>query len=336
MTRIPSLAAVGLGALPGLAAPALAADGAGLRRLDMKTLTLPLVLAAALGVSAAPTPAAGQGATPKQAGQEQATPASAWVTVTSAADIVGRTLRDPEGNEAGRVAGLVLDLASGVVLYAVVSSAGSFDIGQDYVAVPFQAMKINRSIASVTVGVSAEKIAKAPRITEARLAELGEPDGVGSVYGYYAIPTPQGYVVPPAANRAKHPDRFVLVRPGQVLPPQAAQALAKDVRGADVKIAGGGVVGEIERVMIDTGTMRVAYLLVTHGGFLGFDEKWLPVPLQALTWSPAEHAYMLKGSASQLKQMQDLPKGETPTRVRRQQLEALYQRFGLKPHWQQG
>lgn len=302
----------------------------------MRALTLPLALAAALGVSAAPRPVLGQGAPPKPPRQEQATQPSAWVTVTSAADIVGRTLRDPEGNEAGRVAGLVLDLQSGVVLYAVVSSAGSFDVGQDYVAVPFQAMKIDRSIASVTVGISAEKIAKAPRITDARLAELGQPEGVGAVYGYYAIPTPQGYVIPPSDSRARQPDRFVLVRPGQVMPPQAAQELARDVRGADVKIAGGGVVGEIERVMIDTGTMRVAYLLVTHGGFLGFDEKWLPVPLQALTWSPAERAYILGGSASQLKQMQDLPKGETPTRVRRQQLQALYQRFGLKPYWQQG
>lgn len=302
----------------------------------MGMLTLPLVLAAALSVSAAPTPAAAQGVTPKLAGQEQAGQASAWVTVTSVADIVGRTLRDPEGSEAGRVAGLVLDLESGVVLYAVVSSAGSFDVGQDYVAVPFPAMRIDRSVASVTVGISAEKIAKAPRITEARLAELGQPEGVGSVYGYYAIPTPQGYVLPPSDDRARHSDRFVLVRPGQVLPPQAAQELEKDVRGADVKMAAGGVVGEIERVMIDTGTMRVAYLLVTHGGFLGFDEKWLPVPLQALTWSQAERAYLLKGSASQLKQMQGLPKGETPTRVRREQLQALYQRFGLKPSWQQG
>lgn len=302
----------------------------------MKALAFPLMLAAALGAAMAPTSAAAQGTSPKQAGQQRAGQASAWVTVTSAADIVGRTLRDTQGNEAGRVAGLVLDLESGIVLYAVVSSAGSFDVGQDYVAVPFPALKVDRGIASVTVGVSAEKIAKAPRITEARLAELGQPGGVGPAYEYFAIPTPQGYLVPPSDDRARHPDRFVLVRPGQVMPPQAAQELARDVRGADVRTAGGSLVGEIEQVMIDTGAMRVAYLLVTHGGFLGFDEKWLPIPLQALAWSPAERAYTLKGSASQLKQMKGLPKGETPTRVRREQLQALYQRFGLKPYGRQG
>jgi hypothetical protein len=56
------------------------------------------------------------------------------------------------------------------------------------------------------------------------------------------------------------------------------------------------------------------------------------VPLQALTWSPGERAYILKGSTSQLKQMQGLPKGETPPRVRREQLQALHQRFGLAPY----
>jgi sporulation protein YlmC with PRC-barrel domain len=301
----------------------------------MQALALPLVLAVALVPAAPPLSAAAQGAASNQAGQEQAGQASAWVTVTSAADIVGRTLRDLQGNEAGRVAGLVLDLESGVVLYGVVGSAGSFEIGQDYVAVPFPAMKVDHGIASVTVGISAEKIAKAPRITEARLAELGQPDRVGSFYGYYAIPTPQGYVIPPSDDRARHPDRFVLVRPGQVFPPQAAQELASDVRGADVRTAGGSLVGEIERVMIDIGTMRVAYLLVSHGGFLGFDEKWLPVPLQALAWSPRERAYTLKANASALKQVQSLPKGETPTRVRREQLQALYRLFGLKSYQQQ-
>lgn len=299
----------------------------------MKTWAFPLVLAAALGVAAAPVPAAGQGVTPKQA---QAGRASAWVSVASAADIVGRTLRDPQGDEAGRVAGLVLDLRSGIVLYAVVGSAGSFDVGQDYVAVPFPAMRVDRGIASVTVGIDAAKIAQAPRITEARLGELGEPDRVASVYGHYAIPTPQGYVFPPSDARARHPDRFVLVRPGQVMPPRVAQELARDIRGADVKFADGGLVGEIERVMIDTDAMHVAYLLVSRGGFLGFDETWLPIPLQALAWSPGQGAYTLEAGASALKRIRDLPKGETPTRARREHLRALYQRFGLKPYWQQG
>lgn len=311
----------------------------------MKISALPLTLAAAAALCAsAYVPAAGQDAAPTparrqaslQPAEQPAGQASAWVPLASAADIVGRTLRDPQGNEAGRIAGLVLDRDSGIVLYAVVGSAGSFDVGQDYVAVPFPAMRVDRGVASVTVGIGAEKIAKAPRIAEARFAELGEAGGVGSVYSYYAIPTPQGYVVPPSDDRGRHPDRFVLVRPGQVVPPRVAQELAKDVRGADLKLANGGLVGEIERVMIDTGTMHVAYLLVAHGGFLGFDEKWLPVPLQAIAWSPGQGAYVLKSSASQLKQMQDLPKGDTPARVRREQLQALFQRFGLKPYWRQG
>lgn len=302
----------------------------------MRTLALPFMLAAALGAAAVPASGAGQDVASKQAGQERAAQASAWVALVSAADIVGGTLRDPQGDEAGRVAGLVLDLDSGVVLYAVVGSAGSFDVGQDLVAVPFPAMRVDRGVASVTVGVEAAKIARAPRVTEARLAELGEPGRVASVYGHYAVPTPRGYVFPPSDARARHPDRFVLVRPGQVVPPRVAQELARDIRSADVKLAGGGLVGEIERVMIDTDAMHVAYLLVSHGGFLGFDEKWLPIPLQALVWSPEQGAYTPKVGVSAFKRVRDLPKGETPTRVRREQLQALYRRFDLKPYWQRG
>lgn len=53
--------------------------------------------------------------------------------------------------------------------------------------------------------------------------------------------TPQGCLVPPSGDRARYPDRFVLVRPGQVMPPHAVQELARDVRDADVKLASDGL-----------------------------------------------------------------------------------------------
>lgn len=284
-----------------------------------------LLLAAAL--AGLPVPAA---IPPAQA--QAASPASAWVTVTTAQDIVGRTLRDPGGNEAGRVAGLVLDLDSGIVLYALVGSSGSFDVGADYVAVPFSAMTLGRGIESVNVKVAVDKILKAPRVDQAHLAELGQSDRIGAAASHYAIPTPLGFVLPPTDARPHSQDRFMLVQPGQAAPLGAGRDLASNVRGADVKLEGGEVIGTIDRVMIDPAAMRVAYLLVTQGGFLGLGEEWVPVPSQALVWSEGEGAYVLKG-AKVLEQVQGLRKGEPPAQVRRKQLAKLYGRFGVKPYW---
>ena len=87
--------------------------------------------------------------------------------------------------------------------------------------------------------------------------------------------------------------------------------------------------------MIDAGTGRVAYLLLSHGGFLGLGEEWVPVPVQALAWSDSQGGYTLKGGLQEAKQREALQKGNVPAQVRRAQLEALYRSYGVTPYWQQ-
>jgi hypothetical protein len=58
-------------------------------------------------------------------------------------------------------------------------------------------------------------------------------------------------------------------------------------------------------------------------------------PFKALEWSPQGH-YTLSVDRQQLTQVQALPKREMPAQVRAQQLERLYERFGVSPYWEQG
>jgi hypothetical protein len=112
-------------------------------------------------------------------------------------------------------------------------------------------------------------------------------------------------------------------------------ASATEVRGTEVESADGQFVGEIDRVMIDPDHGQVAYVLIAEGGMLGGGESWMPVPFQALEWSPQGY-YTLSVDRRQLTQVQGLPKREMPAQVRAQQLERLYERFGVSPYWEQG
>jgi sporulation protein YlmC with PRC-barrel domain len=118
-----------------------------------------------------------------------------------------------------------------------------------------------------------------------------------------------------------------------LFPPMYASAT--EVRGTEVESADGQFVGEIDRVMIDPDHGHVAYVLIAEGGTLGGSEAWIPVPFKALEWSPQGH-YTLSVDRQQLTQVQALPKREMPAQVRAQQLERLYERFGVSPYWEQG
>jgi sporulation protein YlmC with PRC-barrel domain len=58
------------------------------------------------------------------------------------------------------------------------------------------------------------------------------------------------------------------------------------VEGTPVYRSNGGRVGQIERVMIDKFSGKVAYAVMSFGGFLGIGEDYYPLPWSVLTYDP--------------------------------------------------
>ena len=87
--------------------------------------------------------------------------------------------------------------------------------------------------------------------------------------------------------------------------------------------------------MYDRG--NVAYILVSHGGFLGMDENFYAVPIEALSLSPYRGSYRLTVNAQILAHEPALhvERENLPSRVSAAQLATLYRRFGLQPYWTQ-
>ena len=65
------------------------------------------------------------------------------------------------------------------------------------------------------------------------------------------------------------------------------------VEGTAVRRPNGDKVGEIERVMIDKRSGRVAYAVMSFGGFLGMGEEYYPVPWDRLSYNTDLDAYEL-------------------------------------------
>lgn len=274
--------------------------------------------------SASPSP----GGMPTAPASNQQSPSN-WVTVASVENLVGRQLRDPQGHKAGEIHSVVLDLQSGTALYAVVESDGDLKLDGKYIAVPFSSLTLTRSDDLMNVALPLDKLMKAKRFGEDQIDDMTKPQEVASLYSYYAVPQPAS--APAAAGTGGN---LIMVRRDTVMRMNAGRHVAGDVRGVTVNSGDGKEVGEIDRIMVDTTTGRIAYLLLSQGGFLGMGENWVPVPAQALSWDAKANVFTLKAERADASQQAPLAKGDVPVQVRRTQLKSLYERFGVTPYWQ--
>jgi sporulation protein YlmC with PRC-barrel domain len=254
------------------------------------------------------------------------------IEVTSAARLLGHDIRSRDGRNAGRLDSLVLDFPLGRVTYGLIASGGDLAIGYDRIVVPFEYFRspAGNEQAKLTVNLNFSQIQNGRRINEDQLARLADQDEMNRIYGSYGGVAPGGVLIPPSD---KHPYRYVLVGPKQLtMLGGPGQALAKDVRDSEVQDSRGDKIGEIDQIMIDPATGRIPYLLLASNGSLG-NGRWLPVPTQAMMWSAARNAFVLADNNVEPIAMPALHKTRLPADVQRSRLQALYERFNLKPYW---
>ena len=105
------------------------------------------------------------------------------------------------------------------------------------------------------------------------------------------------------------------------------------VEGTPVYRSNGDKVGTIERIMIDKRSGKVAYAVMSFGGFLGIGEDYYPLPWSLLTYNTRRDGYEVNISEQQLKGAPKYSKHENwdwsdPERGRR-----VYDYYQATPYW---
>lgn len=105
------------------------------------------------------------------------------------------------------------------------------------------------------------------------------------------------------------------------------------VEGTPVYRSNGDKVGTIERIMIDKLSGKVAYAVMSFGGFLGIGEDYYPLPWSLLTYNTRLDGYEVNISEQQLKGAPKYSKHENwdwsdPERGRR-----VYDFYQVTPYW---
>ncbi len=98
----------------------------------------------------------------------------------------GDCVRDTQGEEIGRIEGVMLDASRDRIMYAVLSFDGSLGGGARLFAVPWNVLTVNTEQACVTLEVSRERLQAAPgfdRDSWPSITDRGWRDEIDAYYG---------------------------------------------------------------------------------------------------------------------------------------------------------
>jgi sporulation protein YlmC with PRC-barrel domain len=106
------------------------------------------------------------------------------------------------------------------------------------------------------------------------------------------------------------------------------------VLGATVVNRAGENLGKIEELMLDLEKGRVAYAVLSLGGFLGMGEKLFAVPFEALKLDASREHFTLDVDKNKLKNAPAFDKNNPPQASDRTWGAEVYKFYGYKPYWQ--
>ena len=111
---------------------------------------------------------------------------------------------------------------------------------------------------------------------------------------------------------------------------ETVNLIASDkAEGTPVYRSNGERVGEIKRIMIDKISGKVAYAVMSFGGFMGIGEDYYPLPWSLLSYNPELEGYEVNLSESQLKNAPRYSKHENWDWSDRAREKTIYDYYGM-------
>jgi sporulation protein YlmC with PRC-barrel domain len=109
---------------------------------------------------------------------------------------------------------------------------------------------------------------------------------------------------------------------------------ASTLAGDRVRNTGGDDLGKVEEIMIDLASGRVAYVVLSFGGFLGIGDKLFAVPWDALRIDEGEHEFILDVDKKTLENAPGFDKDNWPDMADPAFGASIHQHYGQTPYWE--
>jgi len=109
---------------------------------------------------------------------------------------------------------------------------------------------------------------------------------------------------------------------------------ADTLEGDDVVNAQGEDLGVIKSIMIDVPSGRVAYAVLSSGGFLGIGDKLVAIPWNALTLDADNKCFVLNIDKERLKNAPGFDKDHWPLMADQRWATEVHSYYQTRPYWE--
>lgn len=178
-----------------------------------------------------------------------------------ASKIIGKNVENAQGENLGEVKDLIVDIGNQRVHYAVLSFGGTLGLGDKLFAYPINTFKTQADGDKLVLNVDKDKLKNAPGFDQDKW-----PDWTDNRY--------RGDV-----------DRYFKTDTAKAVPRNARMIRASELIGKNVDDRSGKDAGEIEDVVVNMNSGRVSYAVLDFDKAWSPDDKLLPLPLTAFTFS---------------------------------------------------
>ena len=108
---------------------------------------------------------------------------------------------------------------------------------------------------------------------------------------------------------------------------------ASTITGDPVVNPQGEDLGKIEDLVLDVDSGRVAYAVLSFGGFLGMGDKLFAMPWQSLQLDGDNHRFILDVAKDRLENAPGFDKDHWPNMADRTWGSSVYKYYGHQPYW---
>ncbi len=224
-------------------------------------------------------------------------------------EIIGKPILNPQGQRAGKLDNLVVDLESGRVLYAIVTLGGT--ITGETILVPPGILTTASNSTNLVLNADNSSLTNAPRWSKAERANMGNISFVNQIYQHFGVkPSWNGSATPSGK------DTFGAV--------EEARALM----GSAVKTSANTNFGTIKDLVVDVPNAWLLYVVLSPKGELGRHGELYPLPPAAITKEPDGKTLMTTVDESKLQGAPHFSKDSWPNLSDPSYAQQVYQYYG--------
>lgn len=227
--------------------------------------------------------------------------------------LIGKPLKDIQGEKIGTIHDLVVTEDFDNVSYAAVSTGGVFGLGRKLHAVPWSAIKLGIGD-SVTAPIDARELEQDRGFSDTYWPAEGDPRWAGRAGERTEEVT---YGAQTAADRESIQSRRV-----------------SRIKGIMVKEPHGRDVGTVQDLVVAMDSGRVTYTIVSHGGLLGMGQRYSAVPTGAVVFQPERNIARLEVD-EQVLQANSFAPGQFPNLSDPLYARRIHESYGVEtgPDW---